>query len=411
MQAASASFLSVPNLALMIVALLCAGVFFHPRLRTSPAWRATVTPLASIIGSGFLVAGPILAHAAGTKAWMAMTGLCLVAYLFGAAIRYNIAHVEPALARPHAKTVSILERASQGTLSLAYFISVAYYINLFAAFGLRFGDITDPFWIRVIATVVIAFLGVMGGVGGLRALERLEVAAVGLKLCVIAGLLAALGIATGLMLAGGDFTWTAPSHPHGWSEFQILLGLVILVQGFETSRYLGDEYDRETRVKTMRRAQWLSTAIYISFVLLITGYFKNGLPAEGGETAIIDMLAPLGVAAAPMIILAALASQFSAAVADMNGAGGLLSETSKQKFSVNAGDVITAVVAIAIIWAANIYEIIAYASKAFVLYYALQSLQAALAARRNKSYALMALFAFCVALAAVIVVFAAPAEV
>lgn len=411
MEAASASFLSASNLALMIVALLCMGVFFHPKLRKAPAWRATVTPLASIIGSGFLVAGPILAHAAGTKAWIAMSGLCLIAYLFGAAIRYNIAHVEPVLAKGHTKTVSILERASQGTLSLAYFISVAYYINLFAAFGLRFGDITDPLWIRIIATAVIAFLGAMGGVGGLRALERLEVAAVGLKLCVIAGLLAALGLATGLMLAGGDFTWTAPTHPHGWSEFKILLGLVILVQGFETSRYLGDEYDATMRVKTMRRAQWLSAAIYISFVLLITGYFKNGLPEQGGETAIIDMLAPIGAAAAPMIILAALASQFSAAVADMNGAGGLLSETAKGKVSVKAGDVTTAVVAIAIIWAANIYEIIAYASKAFVLYYALQSLQAALAARRNRNYALMALFLFCVVLAAVIVVFAAPADV
>lgn len=403
--------MSAENLTLLIASAFAAGVFFHPKFRTGRLWRATVTPLASIIGSGFLVAGPILAHAAGTKAWIAMAGLCLIAYLFGAAIRYNIAHIEPALRKNPPKIVTSLERASQVVLSLAYFISVAYYINLLAAFGLRFGDIVDPFAIRVFATVVIGFLGFMGAIGGLRALERLEVSAVGLKLSAIAGLIAALILASILMAAGGDFEWRAPSHPHGVDELRILLGLVILVQGFETSRYLGDEYDGPMRIRTMRWAQGLSTAIYIAFVLLITSFFKNGLPEQGGETAIIDMLAPIGVAVAPVIIIAALASQFSAAVADMNGAGGLLSESSNGRLPVRLGDLVTALVAIAIIWTANIYEIIAYASKAFVIYYALQSVQAALAARRNGDHGLTALFVFTGLLAVTIALFAAPAEV
>jgi hypothetical protein len=45
-------------------ALVLLGVTFSKRILNSRRWRATVTPLASIIGSGFLVAGPILAHAA-----------------------------------------------------------------------------------------------------------------------------------------------------------------------------------------------------------------------------------------------------------------------------------------------------------------------------------------------------------
>ena len=207
--------MSAENLTLLIASAFAAGVFFHPKFRTGRLWRATVTPLASIIGSGFLVAGPILAHAAGTKAWIAMAGLCLIAYLFGAAIRYNIAHIEPALRKNPPKIVTSLERASQVVLSLAYFISVAYYINLLAAFGLRFGDIVDPFAIRVFATVVIGFLGIMGAIGGLRTLERLEVSAVGLKLSAIAGLIAALILASILMAAGGDFEWRAPNQPHG----------------------------------------------------------------------------------------------------------------------------------------------------------------------------------------------------
>ena len=222
---------------------------------------------------------------------------------------------------------------------------------------------------------------------------------------------AALGVGAVSMALAGTFTWRAPDHAHGLDEVRTLLGLVILVQGFETSRYLGAKYGPDERIRTMRWAQWLSSAIYVGFVLLITSYFGNGLPEHGGETGIIDMLAPLGAALAPMIILAALASQLSAAVADMNGAGGMVSEASARRVSVNVGNLLTAAVAIAITWSANIYEIIAYASKAFVLYYALQSALAAFSAWRLGMRGRALLFGAAVFLAAAIVVFAIPAEV
>jgi hypothetical protein len=94
------------------------------------------------------------------------------------------------------------------------------------------------------------------------------------------------------------------------------------------------------------------------------------------------MLAPLGTVVAPLIIFAALASQLSAAVADMNGAGGLLGAATVGRVPVRGAYVATAVVALAITWLADIYEIIVYASKAFVLYYALQCSLAALVAFR-----------------------------
>lgn len=403
--------MTATNIVLIGAALVLAFVFFRPRLRRAPLWRATVTPLASVIGSGFLVAGPLLAHAAGTWAWLAMAGLCAVAYLFGAAIRHNIVHVEPAIGPGAAPLVAGIERASDLTLSFAYFVSVAYYLNLFAAFGLRLGDVVDPFWIRVAATAAIGAVGAVGAMGGLKALEGLEVGAVGLKLSLIGGLFAALILATVTAMADGSFAWTAPSHPHGMREVEVLLGLVILVQGFETSRYLGAEYDAATRVRTMRWAQWIATGIYMVFVLLITGYFTDGLPARGGETAIIDMLAPIGWTVAPLIIVAALASQFSAAVADMNGGAGLLAETSGKRLGVNAGNLITAIAAITVTWTGNIYEIIAFSSKAFVVYYALQSLQATLSAWRQGRAARAALFGAGVVVALIVVIFAAPAEV
>jgi hypothetical protein len=402
--------MNAANAVLIVGSVLFAGVFFYPRLLKAPLWRATVTPLASIVGSGFLVAGPVLAHAAGTLAWLAMLGLCAVAYLFGAAIRFNIFNVEPAIADGGSRIETGLERASDVALSLAYFVSVAYYLNLFASFGLRIADIVDPQWTRIVATAVIAAIGILGGLGGLRWLEDLEIGAVGLKLSLIGGLFAALLFASAVKLDAGRFAWAAPAHPHGAHDLAILLGLVILVQGFETSRYLGSAYDPETRVRTMRYAQWMATGIYFVFMLLVTSYFTGGLPEQGGETAIIDMLKPIGATVAPLIIGVALASQLSAAVADMNGAGGLLAESTGRRLRVNAGNLVTALMAIAITWSANIFEIITFASKAFVAYYALQSAQAAIAASGKGRHGLSLLFGAGVLFAVVVIVFAVPAE-
>jgi len=46
----------------------CIALLFLPALRNSDDWRATVTPLASIIGSGFLVVAPLLGYAVGSSA-------------------------------------------------------------------------------------------------------------------------------------------------------------------------------------------------------------------------------------------------------------------------------------------------------------------------------------------------------
>jgi hypothetical protein len=74
--------------------LTCSLLLFAPFTRTA-LWRATVTPLASIIGSGFLESAPLLAHDFGGYAVLAMTLLVVLAALIGWAIRYNIAVVEP----------------------------------------------------------------------------------------------------------------------------------------------------------------------------------------------------------------------------------------------------------------------------------------------------------------------------
>ena len=101
-----------------------------PRIAQSKGWKATITPLASIIGSGFLVLGPVLLDHFGPYAPAVMAGLCLLAYGFGASIRANIRRLDAgAPVQERAETISAW------ILAFAYIISVAYYLNLFGAFA------------------------------------------------------------------------------------------------------------------------------------------------------------------------------------------------------------------------------------------------------------------------------------
>lgn len=53
-----------------------------------------------------------------------------------------------------------------------------------------------------------------------------------------------------------------------WEVLTILAGTLIVVQGFETPRYLGDEFDAATRIKASRWSQIISTTVYVAFVAL-----------------------------------------------------------------------------------------------------------------------------------------------
>ncbi len=398
---------------MVVVAAISALMLLRPSLIKKPMWRATVTPLASIIGSGFLVAGPVLIPIAGNWAWLAMLALCGTGYLFGTAMRHNIAYIEPLASGKLTRAEKAIEHISEFALAFAYFISVTYYLNLFASFALRADDIIDPDISRWLASALILGLGLMGAFRGLRALENLEAISVGIKLALIAGLLAALTMWFIASLDTHSLELTIFTLKPDGQDLGILLGLVILVQGFETSRYLGDAYDGPTRIKTMRLAQLISTGIYLAFILLITPFFVTDMPMVGREPEIITILEPLGTVVAPLVIFAALASQLSAAIADMNGAGGLLSSATSHKMPVRAAYLATAFVALAITWTASIMEIITYASKAFVVYYGLQSALALIFSWRSKQKhrsAKIVLFAIALLIALAVMIFGIPAD-
>ncbi len=238
------------NAAILATVTLAGAILIWPRVANSIVWRATITPLASIIGSGFLVLGPILDVSYGGYAPLVMVGLCMVAYLFGSAIRFNIADIET---RPAASRLTDgLETMASIVLAFAFIVSVAYYLNLFGAFGVSLTELDDQFHAKLLTTAVFTLILFTGLTRGFSALERMEQVSVCLKLMIIAGLLLGLMVHFGEATGRGALQFDAP-RVTGWASLTLMAGLIVTVQGFETSRYLGSTYDARMRIQTCRR--------------------------------------------------------------------------------------------------------------------------------------------------------------
>jgi hypothetical protein len=354
---------------------------FSRRLSASSNWKATVTPLASIMGSGFLVSAPLLAGIVGNLALVCMALLLVLAYMVGGAIRFNIRHFEPIENKGHgpAQDIAFLSRI---VLVGAYFISVTYYLQLLAAFLLKPMGVHSQAAANGITTLLLLVIGGIGMWWGLKKLEAVEKYAIAFNLGMIGALLSSLVIYNIQKVSGG--TWALPpvSSVIDFHDLRVLLGLLIVVQGFETSRYLGDEHSAEQRIATMRTAQWVSTAIYLLFIALATVLFHDGLGAD--VTAVIGMTKPVAVVLPILLVVAAIGSQFSAAVADNEGVGGLIEDITQHKVPILYAYLLILVVTVALTWETNVNEIIAYASRAFALYYTLQCVVAWIVAWQKK---------------------------
>ncbi|RZF60673.1 hypothetical protein EWE75_21770 [Sphingomonas populi] len=360
------------TLAAIIAAVLVATGLSFGRFARSETWAATVTPLASIIGSGFLISGPLLAREFGGAAFWAMAALLLLAYAVGGVIRWNIVHVENYLAdKPFHDPVVWSARVTQVVLAGAYAVSVAYYLKLLAEFAMKPLAVSEA-WHGLVSnvsvTAIILVLMLLAFGGGLRRVEHVAHGTVSIKIGIIAGLL--VGLACWWVTNFGT-TAAIPAAKLSWESVPMLLGLLITVQGFETSRYLGHAYSQATRVRTMRHAQWIAAAIYLAFLGLLTPLLGAAAKAEG-VAGILDIMrmvaAPLGV----FVLIGALSSQLSAAVADSVGSGGLMNEVSRRRLSVPAAYALASALAIAVVWLTDPFQVVAVASRAFALFYAMQ---------------------------------------
>ncbi|MGL1920871.1 MAG: hypothetical protein OCD03_07585 [Hyphomicrobiales bacterium] len=368
------------NITIIMFSLIAGIILFLPRLTRNILWSATITPLASIIGSGFLILGPILIQNFGMYAPVVMAVLCLVGFLFGSAIRYNIKAREIANQQ---NIVQWLEQISSWVLAFAYIVSVAYYLNLFGAFGARLVSLTDTNHAQFLTSAIFIVILIVGWSKGFSALERLEQITVSLKISIIVGLIVGLILFNLNQISAKELVLT-PSKPFNWSLITLTFGLIVTIQGFETSRYLGQKYSAKTRIQSMRLAQYIASLIYIIYIVLIAYMFK---PTDFGfsETAIIDMMVVVSPILPAMLIAAALSAQFSAALADTGGSGGLIEELSHSRITQKQAYLLLVLVGLALTWSVNIFGIISYASRAFALYYALQAAIAAVYAYKSQS--------------------------
>ncbi len=398
----------IVNLLILAAVAIAAIVLLAPGVSRARPWRATVTPLASIIGSGFLVLGPILDVSFGLYAPLVMALLCLGAYLFGAAIRFNIATIA-AGERERGRAETLIDDISSWALAFAYIISVAYYLNLFGSFGVSLTPVNDPNHARLLTSTIFVLILVVGWAYGFRMLEGLEQISVSIKLAIIAGLLVGLMVFFAQKETSDALIATAPATT-GWRAVTLGFGLIVTVQGFETTRYLGATYDAAVRIRAMRWSQWISTTIYMLYIVLIAYVFTVNEIAFS-ETAIIDMMVYVAPILPVLLVAAALSAQFSAAVADTSGSGGLISELTHKRLRPRQGYLLLVAVGLLLTWTTDIFAIIAYASRAFALYYMLQSAVATAGALRLKRPLWqVGLFATLTLLGAAIVLFGTPVE-
>lgn len=337
--------------------------------------HARATPLASIFGSGFLVIVPILNAAVGPYSVFAMAAVCAIAYAMGSVIRFNILHAEPLLADGTiSERAARNERTANLALVLAYAISVCLYIHILAAFLLGGLGINTPFRENLVCVVIIAAIGAMGRFHGLDMLLVLERWALRITGVLVLALIA--GFAAFDWRAMNSHTLQLPAVPKQdlWTVLTVLGGTLIVVQGFETSRYLGAEYDRELRVWSCRSSQIVSTVIYLVFIAVATP-LMHFLGSKVEDNGLLMLAGKASVLLPIPLVLAAVLSQFSAAVADVVGGGGNVAESTQGRVDERRAYVLICGIAVILAFASTL-TILAFASRAFAFYYFLQCLVA-----------------------------------
>jgi len=204
-----------------------------------------------------------------------------------------------------------------------------------------------------------------------------------------------------------------PTPPLTWNSVRVVLGLLIVVQGFETVRFLKGEYPVELRCRAMLDAQGISTAIYLLFFALALVAI-GGHSVDGDVAAVTNMLAGAAVLLPLMLVLGAAFAQASAAIADAIGAAGLLADIGGHYMPRSRGYVVVAAVGIVLVWSTDVFGVIALASRAFAFFYFIQSLVAVEVVRCALNLSRRGLkaawFLALAGLAATAVVFGLPAE-
>lgn len=341
---------------------------------------------------------PVLEGVLGKLTVVGVAAVCAVAWWVGSAVRHNVTVVEPLEeAGDLDRITGRLDHIGDAVIVVAYIISVALYLRIMAEYVFGYagwGGTGAEKVLASLAVVLIVGIGILRGFHGLERLDDVTVAAVMILTVVLSG---ALLFNDGQKLAGG---LDLPPVPEAstWHVLLVMGGIVITVQGFETVRYLRDEYDARTRVWASRVAQLVASGLYVGFAAVATPVMGLGTDA-GADKTLLDITSRVAPWLALPLVLSAVLSQFSAAVADTAAADGNLT----RMFSWMKGArsyLFSGTAAVALAATVGTFTIIAVASRAFAVYYAIQ---AVIAVRTSESlltklgYAVLALLMLAIA--------------
>jgi hypothetical protein len=181
----------------------------------------------------------------------------------------------------------------------------------------------------------------------------------------------------------------------------------VLVQGFESSRYIGAYFSAETRTKTMRSAQYISSAAYVLFVAFSLILFAL-VKAPANVTAIFVVSKQVGVFLPFLIMAAALGSQLSAILNDTESRTEILARQAGDRLPRQWTFPLFLVPAILVVLLTDVASVVALASRVFAAYYLVQALIAGRLAWRAERWGRVALFTGIGLAMAVVAVFGIP---
>src|SRR6185436_4395400 len=163
-------------------------------------------------------------------------------------------------------------------------------------------------------------------------------------------------------------------------------------------------YDRELRIKSCRSSQIVSTIIYLVFIAVATPlmHFLGGQVQDNG---LLILAAKAAVWLPIPLVIAAVLSQFSAAVADVVAAGGNVDESTQGRVDAQQAYVLICGIAVVMAFASTL-TILSFASRSFAFYYFLQCLVAIFVSKNTVQKVGISLLAIVLAF---ITLFAVPA--
>jgi len=355
---------------------------------------------------GFIVFSPVIILLFGYDAPWAMLGLCLLAILTGFATSYNINNYEPLIGKPD--PLHRWNSIALWALLAASVVNVAYYAQLLMTLvWLPLGNLYSAGLVTASAALLLSILTIYGFAKGLMALNDLGNKTTAFNLSAIAAVLVAFAAYNVQQLIGGDFDWPHFDAPNDSEAFRKLLGLFVLVQGFEASRYIGAYFSREKRVRTMHSSQYISSVVYVLFVALSLILFAT-VQAPEDVTAIFVVSEQVSVFLPFLIMAAAVGSQLSAIVNDTETRTEMLAQEVGDRLPRQWTFPLFLVPAILVVLLTEVGSVVALASRIFAVYYLSQALIAGRLAWRAERWAWVGFFAAIALAMAVVAVVGLP---